>query len=498
MCRLKAASFTIMLVVVLTMMAQSQRATAQSTLARVDVVRDDSTKPVVIAKDDKPVASPAVPEIEELRRQVKELQERLQKLEALHADQSSSSGGSVSVSSAPSTGQDPTTQQNPSKPTQAEVMNKEKDNGFVNFFRNVEFSGFVDGYYGYNFNKPFNRRNQLRNFDFKNNEFGLNLAEVVVEKKPSEDSRFGFRLDLDYGAATDWVHSAEPGGAEVYKNVQQAYGSFLAPVGKGLQIDVGKFVTWNGAEVIETKDNWNYTRGLLFAWAIPYYHAGVRATYTVNDKVTVMGALVNGWNNVEDNNGGKTAGISLTVKPTRKLTLIQNYTRGPEENDTVPVPLGLTNKHFLRHLSDTVVIYNATRKLFLMGNYDYAIERQRMTGDKVHWQGLAAYLHYMPTEKWSFTPRFEWFQDHDGFATCTEDPLGRCSTGKTFKEITLTGEYKFAKNVLGRLEFRNDWADTPFFRKSTQLPLLNPVSVLSKNQVTITTGVVFMFSTREQ
>ena len=32
-----------------------------------------------------------------------------------------------------------------------------------------------------------------------------------------------------------------------------------------------------GAEVIETHSNWNYSRSLLFAWAIPYYHMGLRA-----------------------------------------------------------------------------------------------------------------------------------------------------------------------------------------------------------------------------
>src|SRR5206468_2324174 len=82
---------------------------------------------------------------------------------------------------------------------------------------------------------------------------------------------------------TDIVHAAEPGGSDIFKAFEQGYLSWLAPVGKGLQFDAGKFVTPAGAEVIETKDNWNYSRSLLFALAIPYYHMGVRATYNVND-----------------------------------------------------------------------------------------------------------------------------------------------------------------------------------------------------------------------
>ena len=73
-----------------------------------------------------------------------------------------------------------------------------------------------------------------------------------------------------------------------------------------------------GAEVIENKDNFNYSRGLLFALAIPYYHMGFRVGYAVNDKVSVTGFLVNGWNNVSENNDAKTVGVSLGLKPNAK------------------------------------------------------------------------------------------------------------------------------------------------------------------------------------
>ena len=73
------------------------------------------------------------------------------------------------------------------------------------------------------------------------------------------------------------MNAFEPGGPQYLDNVQQGYLSVLVPAGKGLQIDFGKFVTPHGAEVIETRDNWNYSRGLLFALAIPYYHMGARS-----------------------------------------------------------------------------------------------------------------------------------------------------------------------------------------------------------------------------
>ena len=80
----------------------------------------------------------------------------------------------------------------------------------MTFFKNTELSGFVDTYYSYNLNTPAKPCstvggvaifNCLHNFDVAHNSFSLNLAELALEKKPTADSRGGFRIDLDYGSA---------------------------------------------------------------------------------------------------------------------------------------------------------------------------------------------------------------------------------------------------------------------------------------------------------
>jgi len=45
-------------------------------------------------------------------------------------------------------------------------------------------SGFIDGYYGLNFNHPASHTSQLRNFDIETNQFGLNMIELVADKAP--------------------------------------------------------------------------------------------------------------------------------------------------------------------------------------------------------------------------------------------------------------------------------------------------------------------------
>src|SRR2546425_718421 len=147
------------------------------------------------------------------------------------------------------------------------------------------------------------------------------------------------------------VNGSDFGGLGFDQYLKEAYFSYLAPVGKGLQVDIGKFVTPHGAEVIETKDNWNYSRGLLFSWAIPYYHFGARAKYAFNEKYSLTGFFVNGWNNVVDNNTGKTYGMSFAWTPSKKFGIVQNYMAGPEQTDI--------NSNW-RQLSDTVITYSPT------------------------------------------------------------------------------------------------------------------------------------------
>ena len=142
----------------------------------------------------------------------------------------------------------------------------------------IDVGGYVDTYYGYNFNKVDPLLPHLRRA----------AQHVLAERGRGElrqgaDRRQPGRLPrrLWFGKAADLTAAYEPAsdGKEIYKHVQQAYVSLLT--GK-VQWDVGKFVTPMGAEVIESQDNWNYTRSILFGYAIPFYHVGLRATYAVD------------------------------------------------------------------------------------------------------------------------------------------------------------------------------------------------------------------------
>jgi len=419
-------------------------------------------------------------EVQDLQRTVKLLETRIKELES-KLDKSveknseplitNESAKENVVSNSSSVAIAPTTVPEPLKPED----DKSTTDKVLSFFERTEVSGFIDAYYGYNFNRPdvgtnvtvFD--NQLRNFDTKHNQFSLNQAKLVLNNVPDKDHRLGFRFDLNFGPATEIIHAGEPGGANVFRNLQQAYLSYLAPVGNGLQIDFGKFVTYHGNEVIETKDNWNYSRSILFAFGIPYYHYGVRLTYAVNDKVTLGFQMHNGYNNVVDNNGRKSFSVQAIIKPTSKITFYQNYTGGPEQAN---------NNDDYRHLVDGTLVYAINDKISVASNYFYVSDR--INGASVHAKGIVGYLRLQPKEGIAFTPRFEVYDDNDGFTT------GRVQTVKSF---TLTGERAIKGGLLGRLEYRRDFSDKAFFNKS--------INRTVEAQTTLTLGVIYSFSSKQ-
>ncbi|HVJ07261.1 MAG TPA: porin [Acidisarcina sp.] len=326
----------------------------------------------------------------------------------------------------------------------------------------IDFSGFVDGYYEFNANHPADEFNQYRNFDEKANQFSLNLAKVTLSHDPDP---IGFRLDIGFGRAFETVHATEQ-SSSIFRNIEQAYISLKPPKAKGFEADFGEFVTSAGAEVIETKDNWNYSRSILFAYAIPYYHFGLRTSIPVTKTITGGFQLVNGWNNVEDNNSGKTLGFTgALTKP--KFTWNVNYYTGPEKPNT--------NKGW-RNLIDTTLLMTPNSKVNFYLNYDYAQERN-LDRSLSHYQGFAGAAHEQLTSHFALAQRAEYFNDPQGFSTATTQSLN---------EFTLTGEYKWVEGLLTRLEYRRDHSDHNVFMRG-------PTPAADQNQNTVSIGFIGFF-----
>lgn len=317
----------------------------------------------------------------------------------------------------------------------------------------MDISGLIDGYYSYNANRPSDAANgqvnDLYNFNDKTDQFNLSELRLTLNHDPDP---VGAHVDLFYGRTNTLINGSSHDQGDY---IEQAFLSLKPPKAKGLELDFGKFVTSAGAEVIESKDNWNYSRSILFAWAIPYYHFGLRTSMPVSKTDTIGVQVVNGWNNVTSNNGGVTIGLTnALVKP--KYTWNLNYYTGPSNTST---------QNGYRNLVDTTLLLTPSAKFNAYLNYDYGQNRDGLvqTSDGTigdtnlnHWQGVAVAAHEQVTGTSALTGRFEFFHDMNGYSTGAIQEV---------KEFTGTYEYKWAEGLLSRVEYRRDWSTYPYFHK---------------------------------
>jgi hypothetical protein len=323
---------------------------------------------------------------------------------------------------------------------------------------------YFQGGYTYNANASTGDFNDLRVFDKKANSFMLDLAEIVFAKDPTA-SAIGYKVKISAGETAKYIHSAgmvSSAGDDPF-DITEAYMSYTAPVGKGLRIDFGKFVTYHGAEVIEAIDNPNYSRSFLFNYAIPFTHTGVKAGYTFSDTVSASLHIVNGWDNSTDNNSGKTLGLSIGLTPSEKISGYINYMTGPEKND---------NTRDNRSLLDLVATIKPIKPLSFILNYDYGQEdHSTLSGGTATWSGIAGIVKYDFSDTYSLAVRGEYFDDQDGVRTLTAQKL---------TEITVTPEIRTASGLILRPEYRHDSSDKSSFDNSTK-----------KSQDTVALGAMY-------
>ncbi len=347
----------------------------------------------------------------------------------------------------------------------------------VPWLKKVKVRGWLESYFVHNMNDPSRRivnANQGssvvkatnttiegRTFDLHDDAVRISLAEIELEKVPTrgEWGGAGFKLDLNWGDTPEIIYSTIQGATgkgvlhHADKAIQHATIGWMSPIGKGLRVDAGKFVTHIGQETIEGIKNNNLSHGLLYTYAIPFQDTGVRFNYPWSDKLYTELYVLRGWNvNTGDNNRGETIGPSVGWTPTSWFNLFFNYLVGPEQrNDTKN----------LRHLVDfQVALNNPIPKLNLAGFGDVGYEEGALNaGTKnAHWHGLGLVARYQVTDHLEPALRLEYLHDRDGFAT---------GVGQNLYEMTATLNYKMplkkGVSVLIRPEYRFDKTSERFF-----------------------------------
>ena len=432
-------------------------------------------------------------EVEDLKSLVHQLQDQISKVAPQQAP-APSSATSAEVSSAQA--------QPPAAGTAPQTATAASPNTAADMLHGVTINALLDGYYEYNVNSPVGRVNYLRAYDVSSNSFSLNQADLVVESAadPANDKRFGMRVDLQYGQATSTLQGnpANELRPEVYRDIFQAYGTYVFPVDNGLTVDFGKWASSLGIEGNYTKDQLNYSRSYWFDF-LPFYHMGIRSKLAIDDQVAVTAWIANGAEQTEADNNYKDwlLGLVLTPFPAVSWTLnyyqgqehpdvlyLQNPTSGqqdlPDEQGTYILPISNPPNGKLQ-ITDSYITWQVSQALALAAELDYVQERLYSYSSPQRVEGGVLYAGYQLSPVFALAARVEYLADIGGLYSGVTQYL---------KEATLTFDYRPRDGFLIRTEFRRDQSNRPYFLGHT-------LGLLESSQPTIGFGLVWWLGQKQ-
>lgn len=331
----------------------------------------------------------------------------------------------------------------------------------------VTFGGFVDTYVAWDQGRPFFRDRAYTTQAARHAEFNVNLAylDAILD-----GDRVRGRLALQAGTAVQANYAAEPtiganSGGTLSRHIQEAVVGVR--MGQGLWVDAGIFLAHVGSESWISRDNLMYTRSLIKDYS-PYYESGVKFTYEWTPSVTATAVVVNGWQNISENNPDKSVGGRLDWTLSPRISLAYYNLIGNEQPDTLPARVRFYNGLSARF---------ALRELTLLMTIDGG--RQDVPGGRPQqWWGGAFTARLQMTQRTTLATRFEAFEDENQVLINTGQPTVpfRAWGG------SLGFDFEPEDGVAIRTEFRATRArDTIFFDRGSAggLARMNMVLVSS-------------------
>jgi hypothetical protein len=311
----------------------------------------------------------------------------------------------------------------------------------------VSFGGFVDNYYAYDFGRPANFDRSFTTQAARHNEFNVNLA--YVEAKVS-GPRLRGRLALQAGTSVQSNYAGEPAigtvsGPSLSRFIQEAVAGYQ--ITPSLWVDGGIFLSHIGMESFISRDNLTYTRSLSADYT-PYYESGVKLTWQATPTLSALVTVVNGWQNISENNQDKAVGARLDFARSSSTTLsYYNFIGNEVSSSRLRIFNGVGFKSGL------------TQSFTLQGNFDYGTQQKALTGSSSWWStGLTGKLQWTPLV--GVSGRVERYQDPDQVIVVTRIPAGfKATTASLGVDVSPAGPTR----VLWRNELRGTRASDPVF-----------------------------------
>jgi hypothetical protein len=324
------------------------------------------------------------------------------------------------------------------------------------------FSGFFD--VTYNDNLSGATTNPLRTFDAAANTFLLNDFQLKAAGNAGKEVAYTAKLDMGTDATIIHSNANATSAAGVYSSeIEEAHFDYTPNLMPVLTLTAGKFVTYDGIEVIESGANPTISRGYLFGMAEPYTTTGVKLMYMPSSKFMIGGGVVNGWDLVTDNNTGKTGIAQIAVNLGDPFALSVQGSYGPE---------AAADASDDRSSVDAVVTTKVIPKVTLAVQGNYGSEPNVVAGTVSTWKGVGVQpiidlSALIPAT--SLGLRYENFvnEDKTRFGGITSEA----------NSFTVTPTFAFNSNLTMRVEYRYDQAVDKIFTDSSGKPINNNSTV---------------------
>ena len=332
----------------------------------------------------------------------------------------------------------------------------------------LTISGYVETYYSSDFNKPVNNTKSPFIYNFnKSDEVSVNLAYV---KGSFSTDNVRANLALAGGSYMHANYATEPG---VLNNIYESNAGLKLSNKNNLWLDVGVFPSHIGFESATGKDNWTLTRSIV-AENTPYYESGAKVSYTSENEVWFLSALVlNGWQHIKpvDGNSSPSFGTQVTYKPSTKITLNSSTFIGNDKPDS---------DKKMRYFHNFYGIFQLNNKFSATIGFDIGAEQKNRGSSAMNsWFNPTVIFKYTPTSKTAVAIRAEYYDDKNGVIIATGTPNGFKTWG-----FSTNFDYNIANNILWRFEARTlNSKDNIFTRNGNSV----------NNNVFLTTALAISF-----
>ena len=338
-----------------------------------------------------------------------------------------------------------------------------------------KLTGYAAGSYVYSGRSSDDTMIVGRLYDRLQNRFMLNALALVVDK-PYDAARFsaGFHTELLIGQDATLIRS---NGFELgtHADLPHLYITLNVPTasGNGLQFKVGRIPTLLGLEVIETNANANWSEGNQFIYVENFTGTGLSVETKFNNYVDLQVRVINGWDQVSDNNNRKSLMGRVGLYPNALTSLALVGYWGPEQaaNNTA-------NRYGVEGL-----LWRKLGKTAVWVQGDYGAEQANAAladpTQDAKWWALGGWVTYDPSATIGLALRGDYVNDENGARS--SGVLGYPpSTGQKFGSGTATLNIKAWPSAVVRPELRYDRSSLATFNGK-------------KDQVSVALAVAYLY-----